>query len=109
MPVTEYLYRLSPEEGNRLRVSFERERKAIIRFVVQYEAELAGQWHPVVRYDTAHGFAHRDLLHPDGTIEKQPLPWMSYNTALTYAMQDLKMQWRRYRHAFEEDMPHEPR
>lgn len=104
MPVTEYLYYLSLEQRDRLRVRFERERTLVIRFVVQYEAEIAGQWYAVVRYDTAHGFAHRDIMHPDGRVEKQPLPWMSYNVAMTYAMQDLKLQWRRFRQAFEEEL-----
>jgi len=106
MPLTEYLYDLSPEQRDRLRVGFEREKKTIVRFVVQYEAEIAGQWRPIVRYDSAHGFAHRDLIHPDRTVEKQPLPWMSFAVALTYATQELKTHWRRYRQAFEEEMRH---
>ena len=107
MLVTEYLYVLSPEQRDRLRVRFMRERQTIAEFVVQYEAEIKGRWYPVVRYDTAHGFAHRDLLHPDGRAEKQWLPWMSFNVAMTYATQELKTAWRRYRGAFEEELPHD--
>ncbi|MDL1964286.1 MAG: hypothetical protein LWW98_08155 [Deltaproteobacteria bacterium] len=32
-------------------------------FRVQYETKINQIWYPVVRYDTAHGFAHRDLLN----------------------------------------------
>jgi len=66
--------------------------------VVQYEAEIHGSWHPVVRYDTSHGFAHRDLMYPDGSVDKQPLLFESYNLALTFATQELKQNWQRYRH-----------
>jgi hypothetical protein len=33
------------------------ERGKVVRFVVQLEVELAGEARPVIRYDTAHGFA----------------------------------------------------
>lgn len=38
----------------------------VLRFVIQYETRLEGKWLPVVRYDTEHGFAHRDLLDKKG-------------------------------------------
>ena len=76
------------------------------RFVVQYEAMIKNEWNPIVRYDTAHGFAHRDLLHPGGETEKQPLYLPSLNLALTFAIQDLnlKMLWSRYRAGYEEEL-----
>ena len=50
---------------NALRVMFESERGQILRFVVQLECQFVedGKWTPVVRYDTAHGYAHRDIMH----------------------------------------------
>lgn len=78
-------------------------------FVVQYEALIENEWRSVVRYDTAHGFAHRDLLHPGGDTEKQPLYLPSLNLALTFAIQDLKMLWTRYRAGYEEELRHEKR
>ena len=30
----------------------------VLEFVVQLEILTEGRWKPVVRYDTAHGFAH---------------------------------------------------
>ena len=44
----------------------------IIFFRVQYETKIGDNWCPVVRYDTAHGFAHRDLLNIHGKIRKTP-------------------------------------
>ncbi|MHA2380883.1 MAG: DUF7718 family protein [Candidatus Thorarchaeota archaeon] len=32
--------------------------------MVQLECYFYGEWVPVVRYDTAHGFAHCDRLRP---------------------------------------------
>lgn len=32
------------------------------RFEVQYQTTIGGELLPVVRYDTAHGFAHRDQV-----------------------------------------------
>ncbi|MBI3621659.1 MAG: hypothetical protein HY208_05665 [Nitrospirae bacterium] len=100
-----FLYFLSTEREDRLRVEAVKEHGAITSFTVQYEALLRGDWQPIVRYDTAHGFAHKDLLHPDGTGEKQPLYLPDYNMAFTYAIQDLKAAWRWYRMGYEEEMP----
>ena len=83
--------------------------KTIVSFVVQLEVRHPhrGTWLPVVRYDTAHGFAHRDRLHPDGSVEKTPLPIEDYRQALNYAEADLKDQWEVYRDRFLEELEHE--
>ena len=88
---------------DRLRVRAQRLGPHIVSFVVQYEASLQGAWHPIVRFDTAHGFAHRDLLHPDGRVDKEPLLWETYNVALTLATQELKARWKQYRQRYEEE------
>jgi len=100
----EYVYVLSPDATDRLRVRARRVGPDIVSFVVQYEAHLGGAWHPIVRYDTAHGFAHRDRMHPDGRVDKEPLLWETYNVALTWATQELKAHWRRYRQRYEEEL-----
>jgi hypothetical protein len=67
-------------------------------FMVQYETTLAGKLAPVVRYDTAHGYAHRDVLDRQGrTISKTPLgQHTSLNDAFQDAMQDVRRHWRYY-------------
>lgn len=72
----------------------------IISFRVQLEVYYKGRWYPVIRYDTAHGFAHRDYLRPDGKVEKTPLFTQDYNEALTFAEKDLNMNWESCRQRF---------
>ena len=100
----EYIFYLSPQRTDRLRVEAYKEKNEILEFVVQYEAEILNKWRPIVRYDTHHGFAHRDLLHADGSSEKEPLWWQDYNLSLTYATEDLKHNWQKYRQRFEEEI-----
>lgn len=69
-------------------------------FRVQYETRIGENWHPVVRYDTAHGFAHRDLLNIAGNVKKTPLFNQDYNDALTFAESDLKTNWQSYKKQF---------
>ncbi|HLC15676.1 MAG TPA: hypothetical protein VJL89_05565, partial [Thermodesulfovibrionia bacterium] len=52
------------DEDNALRVRFEIDKGRVSQFVVQLECTFDDEWIPVVRYDTAHGFAHCDKLHP---------------------------------------------
>jgi hypothetical protein len=100
----EFLYPLSPGIEDRLRVRAAKIQGRIISFVVQYEAFIQGQWRAIVRYDNAHRFAHRDILHPDGSSDKQPLTFPSLNLAFTFAIQDLKSLWRWYRYGYEKEL-----
>jgi hypothetical protein len=100
----EFLYPLSLSGDDHLRVKAFKERGVVTGFTVQYEALIQGQWRPIVRYDTSHGFAHKDLLHPSGREEKQPLYLPDYNLAFTFAIQDLKIAWAWYRRAYEEEL-----
>ena len=95
----------------RLRHTHRRLGKRIIGFAVQLEVRHPHHsgWVAIVRYDTAHGFAHRDRRRPDGSYEKTPLPIEDYSQALHYAEADLKDQWEFYRDRFLEDVQHEKR
>jgi len=97
---TEYTLRIGPAE--RYRHLHESVNGRIMHFCVQLEVRENGVWMPVVRYDTAHGFAHRDILDLTGkNVEKTPLFGMDYNDALTFAESDLKANWAFYKHLFE--------
>ena len=61
---------------------------------------VEGKWHEVVRYDTSHGYAHRDLIHADGRKEKLELFFRDLNICLTYAENDLRANWKNYREKF---------
>ena len=104
MKVITYEYYLSINERDRIRVKAMREKRNIIGFVAQYEAKIADKWYPVIRYDTSHGFAHKDILHIDGRVEKQPLWFPNLNIAFTYAIQDLKIFWTFYRTMCEKEV-----
>lgn len=94
----EFVVMLTPED--RYRHSHVRFKGKVLSFVVQYETRLEGKWFPVVRYDTEHGFAHRDLLDKKGSKQKTPMFTKDYNEALTFAEYDIKSNWMIYKQAF---------
>ena len=102
MQEIEYLIYLTAESTDRLRVYAGKEKGQILQFVVQYEALISGDWKPIVRYDTAHGFAHKDIIKANGDIIKQPLFFETYNLAFTYATIDLKTNWKEYKEDIKE-------
>ncbi|MBI2540322.1 MAG: hypothetical protein HYW04_11110 [Deltaproteobacteria bacterium] len=80
----------------RLRVLVVTERGKVVRFTVQLEILLKDDWVPICRYDTHHGFAHLDILHPDGTEDKIRLLAKDFKEALNVAFADLLTNWERY-------------
>jgi DNA-directed RNA polymerase subunit L len=88
-------------DDNALRVRFELERGQVIQFVVQLECCLTDEWIPVIRYDTAHNFAHCDRLHPYEPTLKTRLVTRDHNEALTFAIRDLTNNWDKYRERYE--------
>ncbi len=98
-------------EGNSLRVRINIDRGEVTRFVVQLEYNTESDtWLPVVRYDSAHGRPHRDILDPSGeTVKKEWLDELlgrdvSMAEGLNYGQEDLKQNWPFYRDAFLEKM-----
>ncbi len=91
------------DKDNILRIRFELDRGQVLPFVAQLEClfEDSG-WLPVVRYDTAHGFAHRDTMRPNEETEKTEISVRSYKEGLNYAIDDIKANWQAYRWRYEE-------
>lgn len=103
MPERRYVIEYTGEDEAHYRVVIERGR--VIAFAVQYEAYIGEVWYRVVRYDTAHGYAHRDVLDAEGnTVRKEPLH-LPYAEALQYAKNDIRTNWPRYREEFLRRMP----
>jgi len=94
----EYLIRIG--DTDRYRHEHIRERGKIVHFRVQLETLIENRWYPVVRYDTSHGFAHRDLINKKGSVIKTPIFVRDYNDALTFAESDLKANWEIYKDRF---------
>lgn len=107
--ITTYVFDLLPDDC-RLRHWHRQSRKRVLEFVVQLEYRAGERWEPIVRYDTAHEFVHRDLYRPGRAVEKTPLGLVDLNEALTIAEQDLKANWRLYRDRYvKERTAHERR
>ena len=86
----------------RMRAWHRVERGRVRAFTVQLEVLLENQWRPVVRYDTAHDFAHQDLYTKGGGQLKTPLG-MDFSQARTFAQKDILMNWQEYRRIFLEE------
>jgi hypothetical protein len=93
-------YRPIGTKGDYLRVEFTTDGAKVLGFVVQLEVVVQGMLRPAIRFDTAHGFPHVDILNPRGRlIEKKPLS-MPLKQALTFAIDDIKVNWDVYRARF---------
>lgn len=88
-------------QDDQVLVHLEREGRPVVKFSVQYRARIEGEWHPIVRFDTAHGHAHKDTCYPDGTQRTQELNLDDYGVALTQALRDVKAHWESYRKRYE--------
>jgi len=89
---------------DRLRVWLKVEKGELIDVVYQYETFIDEKWIPIVRYDCAHGFFHRDILKPNGDKEKREITIDNLKSASKYAEQDLKDRWEWYKERFVKKM-----
>lgn len=67
--------------------------------MLQLEVEVGGSWKGVIRYDTAHGYAHIDRFNLEGKKTKERLN-LGFKDALTRAERDIKQNWLLYRDRF---------
>lgn len=88
-------------EDDILLVEFDHLGRSVVKFSVQYLARIDQEWYPIVRYDTAHGYAHMDISRPDGSHETRKLKSKDYREALAIAIADLKARWEFYRERYE--------
>ncbi len=96
MPETTYQIALSAEDS--IRVEFTTEGGQVVAFVAQYETVIDEERKPVVRYDSAHGKGHCDVLDWNGhTIRKD---WLDqgddFAASLTFAIDQLETTWARH-------------
>jgi hypothetical protein len=94
----EYLIRLG--EGARKRHYHNTDKGNLVAFMVQLEVEVEdGIWKPVIRYDCAHDFAHRDRYNLRGDQDKQEIA-LSYAESLDPADKDINDNWDIYQQRF---------
>ena len=91
-------------DNTRVRHSHRRIKNRIVGFVIQLEILIEDEWHPVVRYDTVHGFAHKDIIHPSGKVDKIPLPIQNFNEALIFAEEELHAEWEFFKMRYLEEV-----
>lgn len=94
-----YIY-LGNHFKGRIRLRFSINKGEITDLVLQYEAMVEEKWFAIVRYDCAHGFFHRDLLHPNGDKEKKIIDVPNLKYAFTFAKQDLEDKWEWYKEQY---------
>lgn len=104
MPTKEFLKYLDNNNFERLRIRLKLEKGEIVELVYQYESFLNGKWHAIVRYDTAHGFFHRDVLYPNGVQEKYSIEIDNLKAAASYAEQDIKDRWDFYKNRYKKKL-----
>lgn len=77
-----------------LRSVFRMEKKSVAGFIIQLEirctADGKEKWQPVVRYDHAHGFIHRDMIASDGRKSKHDLGTQDTREAILLAMDEIQ-------------------
>lgn len=89
------------KSGNeKLRVRLKLENGLLIDVVFQYESFIDNKWSPIVRYDCARGYFHRDTMKPNGDKEKQLIEIENLKDASRYAEQDLKDRWEWYKERY---------
>lgn len=93
-----YIYMLTDKDRKRHEHIVEKGK--VIGFVVQYEIFFEGRWVAIVRYDTSHGYAHKDLINPDGSKEKIFMGAVELSEALTLADRDINENWERYKERY---------
>lgn len=102
MPPVDFLAPLDDEGLEWIRYRFTTERGQVATFTIQYETPVGEETMPVVRYDNAHGYPHRDQIDRRGRIiEKSPLPGApTPREALQSGECDILENWQRYRRRF---------
>jgi len=98
MTTKSYIFMLTDKDRKRHEHIVEKGK--VVGFVVQYEMFHEGKWVPIVRYDTSHGYAHKDLINPDGSKEKILMGAVGLSEALTLADMDINENWERYKERY---------
>src|SRR5438132_11242898 len=95
--VKEFINPMHDDGNDRMRVRLTIVKGRLKNFVFQYETFLRQQWHPVIRYDLAHGFFHQDILKPRGEKEQIIIEIETLSEAAIFAEKDIQNNWQFYK------------
>ena len=98
--IKEFTKSLNDDDNERLRVRLSIKKGELNNLVFQYESLIAKKWTPIVRYDLAHGFFHRDVMKPNGEKEKTVIEIAGLREASIFAEQDIKDKWEFYKQRY---------
>lgn len=80
-----------------IRFQMDTERGQVLRCMVQFEVEYQGKAYGIVRFDDAHGGFHRHLPGwPAPSVERIPMPDVSPNQRIGYAVSEIKRRYKEW-------------
>jgi hypothetical protein len=95
----EWVFAVANDEA-RIRCRYRRRGNRMIEYTVQLEIWQAQTWRPILRYDNAHGYCHRDIIHSDGTQTKVRIYRGDTSSNFTWAIKELRANWQSERARF---------
>jgi hypothetical protein len=98
--IKEFVKSLDEEGNERMRVKLMIKKGKLIDIVFQYESLIIRKWTPIIRYDLAHGFFHRDVMKAGGEKEKTVIEIAGLSEASIFAEQDIKDKWEFYKQRY---------
>ena len=84
-------FKIALSSGAEIHVYFETANGLIVDFVVKLILKIGQELYEVIRFDSAHGCPHKDILAPDCSIKRKV--WyelLDNKQALDLAVRDLK-------------------
>ena len=73
----------------RLDVDIEYHQGEVIKFGLNLSGHIDGEWHDLVRYDSAHSAAHRHIYYPDDETQVRQFVAALPETLVSAAQNDL--------------------
>jgi hypothetical protein len=90
MPPEDFSFPLSDDAFGT--VHFTSVRGVVVEFVVKLYFVYENNEYELIRYDTAHGGVHKDVLFPDGSkYDVVPYYYLNNKEGLNFAIQDIRL------------------
>jgi len=97
MKLVETTERLGDEDV--LYTKMELSHGALLSFTVVQISQMGEERYQIVRYDCAHGYAHKDCLY-EPARRKEELPDRPLDELCNGAREEIKREWKNYRSRF---------